>query len=374
METEPGFVNWRKRNTPLEKGEVREMAWQAVGHGADAVEYWQWRAALNGQEEYHGVLVGADGEPAPVYAEVAQVGKEFEQAGPALSGTAPKAEVALVNDFDSRWAIDFQRHTQEFNPVAEMVAFYRPLREGAQAVDVVSTDAPLAGYKLVVAPGLNVLPQATAAKLLRYVTEGGHLLLGPRSGMKNEDDGLQPEQQPGPLAAALGARVTQFYALGQPVPVMLGGVAGTASIWAETLATASPETRVLATYGVSNGWLDGQPAAVTRRLGKGSITYLGAMLDDATLGRLEADLLKESGVAPILPGTPSGVEVCVRRGRQDVYILLNHGAGAATIELPASINARSLLSGGAFAGALAGNALTLPPHGVAVLQAAPKSR
>jgi len=37
------------------------MAWQAIGHGADDVSYWQWRSALNGQEEIHGVLVGPDG-------------------------------------------------------------------------------------------------------------------------------------------------------------------------------------------------------------------------------------------------------------------------------------------------------------------------
>ena len=57
------------------------MAWQAIGHGSDAVEYWQWRSALNGQEQYHGVLVGADGNPVPVYDEVQQVGEEFDKAG-----------------------------------------------------------------------------------------------------------------------------------------------------------------------------------------------------------------------------------------------------------------------------------------------------
>ncbi|HEY0785233.1 MAG TPA: beta-galactosidase, partial [Acidobacteriaceae bacterium] len=89
METEPAFVNWRPVNTPLNKGETRDMAWQAVGHGADAVEYWQWRSALNGQEEYHGVLLGPDGEPVPVYDEVQQIGAEFELAGKALAGTEP---------------------------------------------------------------------------------------------------------------------------------------------------------------------------------------------------------------------------------------------------------------------------------------------
>ena len=63
METEPAFVNWRKTNTPLKKGQVIDMAWQAIGHGANAVEYWQWRSAPNGQEEYHGTLIGADGKP-----------------------------------------------------------------------------------------------------------------------------------------------------------------------------------------------------------------------------------------------------------------------------------------------------------------------
>ncbi|HEX3435466.1 MAG TPA: beta-galactosidase, partial [Pseudacidobacterium sp.] len=63
METQPAFVNWRHINAPVDRGQVRDMAWQAIGHGADAVEYWQWRSALNGQEEYHGTLVGADGTP-----------------------------------------------------------------------------------------------------------------------------------------------------------------------------------------------------------------------------------------------------------------------------------------------------------------------
>jgi len=119
METEPAFVNWRHINTPLEKGQVRDMAWQAIGHGSEAVEYWQWRSALNGQEEYHGVLVGADGTPVPVYDEVKQTGEEFEKAGKALEGTSPHSSVALINDYDSRWAINFQRHNIQFDPVVE---------------------------------------------------------------------------------------------------------------------------------------------------------------------------------------------------------------------------------------------------------------
>ncbi len=83
---------------------------------------------LNGQEEYHGTLVGADGTPVPLYDEVAQLGREFEKAGPALSGTEPHSEVALLHSYDSRWAVNWQRHNQAFDPIDALLSYYGPLR------------------------------------------------------------------------------------------------------------------------------------------------------------------------------------------------------------------------------------------------------
>jgi beta-galactosidase len=363
METEPAFVNWRDTNNPLEKGEVRDMAWQAIGHGSDAVEYWQWRSALNGQEQYHGVLVGADGKPVPVYDEVRQIGEEFEKAGPALAGTTPHSQVAVLNSYDSRWAINFQRHSHEFEPVTEMMAFYRPLREQTQAVDIISPDAPLDSYKLVVAPALNVLPQSTADHLIDYVKGGGHLILGPRSGMKDEYNALQPQRQPGPLADLLGARVEQFYALASEIPVEGELGSGKAKIWAEQLSTGAPDAKVLLTYGASNEWLDRQPAVVTRAVGKGSITYVGAWLDDNLLAALTRQALKESGVQAILPGIPEGVEVCSRSNRErQVLVLINHTKSAQTVKLPGAMT--DLLT----QGSPSRSTIDLPAFGVAVLE------
>ncbi len=367
METEPAFVNWRKTNNPLPKGQTRELAWQAVGHGADAVEYWQWRSALNGQEQYHGTLVGSDGKPVPVFAEVQQIGAEFEKAGKALSGTTPVANVALLHDFNSRWAIDFQRHAANFDPVEELVDFYRPLRAGAQGVDVVAPTADLNRYKLVVAPALNVLPQATADRLIAYVKQGGHLVLGPRSGMKNEYDALWPQRQPGPLEELLGGRVQEFYALDAPITTTsaAGAAEGKGAVWAEMLVSQQQATTVVAKYTTSPGsagWLDGQPAILTRRVGKGRVTYVGFWPDASTLEALTTGWLKDAGVAALLPGVPADVEVCVREGSgRRVFILINHGASTQHVALPAAMT--NLLEGAST------SSLELAPHGVAVLQA-----
>ncbi len=188
METQPGFVNWAATNRTLDRGVVREMAWQAIAHGADAILYWQWRSALNGQEQYHGTLVGADGTPMPVYSEIKQLGEELDHIGSALAGTTIHASVALLNSYDSQWAIDFQRHSSGFSYAQLMTDWYAAIKPLATNIDVVSPDAPLDAYKIVFAPALNILPEATAQHLRDYVQHGGTLVLGPRSGMKDIDD------------------------------------------------------------------------------------------------------------------------------------------------------------------------------------------
>jgi beta-galactosidase len=370
METQPGFVNWAQVNNALDKGEVRAMAWHDVGHGADAVSYWQWRSALNGQEEYHGTLVGADGTPAPLYTEVAQLGREFAKAAPALAGTSVHSEVAILHSYESRWAINWQRHNSEFDPVKELLSYYGPLREFAQSIDIVSPDAPLSHYKLVVAPALNVISAETAQKLIAYVRGGGHLVLGDRSGMKDADNGLWPQRQPGLLADLLGGRVEQFYALDSPVEVMadFGPSTSTttkqhASLWAEQLSVKAPDTEVLLRYGKSNGWLDGQPAAITRRVGAGRITYIGASLDSNAMASAANWMIKTSGVTRALGPVPAGIDVYPRSGAGKViYILVNFGKAAATVDLPAEMT--DILHDGAV------KHLTLQPYDVAVLQAA----
>ncbi|GGA61958.1 beta-galactosidase [Edaphobacter acidisoli] len=366
METQPGFVNWAPVNTPLDKGEVRAMAWHNIGHGADAVEYWQWRSALNGQEELHGTLVGADGTPVPVYSEAQQLGAEFAKAGPVLAGTSVHSEVAILHSYDSRWAINWQRHNKNFDPVTQIVSYYKPLREVAQSVDIVQPTVDLSQYKLVVAPGLEVITEAAAKNLIAYVQNGGHLVLGQRTGMKNDDNGLWPQREPGPLAELLGGRVDQFYAIddkpGDTVPVTGTWGDTTAKIWAEQLSVSSPDTKVLMRYGKSNGWLDGQPAAITRQVGKGSITYIGAWMDDAAMLNAAKWMVETSGVTPAFGPVPDGVDVYPREGEgKKVFILVNFNKDPQTVTLPSTMHA--VLSG------KDESSITLDQYGVAVLEA-----
>ena len=335
METQPGRVDWVPINRALDPGGVRELAWQAVAHGADAVLYWQWRSARNGQETYFGTLLGQDGTPAPIYDEIARLSGEMVRAAPLLGGTTPASDVAMIFSYDSRWAIDIQRHHREFDPIKAFVDHYRPIRVQAQGVDVVSPQADIARYPLVVAPTLNVVTAEQAAHLERYVRGGGHLVLGPRSGMKDGDNALWPRRQPGPLADLLGGEVEQYYALDQEIGITGRYGDGKVAIWAEALEPLAKDVEVLATYTDPGGWLDGKPAVISRAVGKGRITYVGAWLGEEAMARLAADLLAQEKIEPVVPQAHPDLEIGVREGNgKRVLIAINHGDTAHPLRLP----------------------------------------
>jgi beta-galactosidase len=178
--------------------------------------------------------------------------------------------------------------------------------------------------------------------------------------MKDEDNGLQPQRQPGPLTDLLGGRVEQYYALIDPVAIEGKFGSGQGKLWAELLSANDRDTEVLATYGKSNGWLDGQPAAITRKVRKGRITYIGAWLDGSTMPAAAKWMADVSGVKPALGAVPDGVEVYPRYGdHRAVYILVNLSKAEQTVSLPAAMN--DVLEGGSK------QSLKLPVYGVAVL-------
>lgn len=376
METQISFVNWGSINAALPPGVVRDMAWQAVGHGADAVLYWQWRSALNGQEQYVGPVLGPDGLPNPAYNELQQIGAEFAHLSPLLAGTSPHGRIAILQSYNSHWAIDFQRHSVLFHYDGAVMDVYRAASPIAQGIDIVSPFADLSRYPVVFAPALNLISDSLAQHLLAYVHAGGHLVLGPRSGMKNTFDALQQERQPGSLAAALGAHVEQFYALypKDPPPTVQGDLgSGHVSIWAEVLKPDSSATKILLRYGPdprgSDGWLAGHPAAVEHAYGKGTLTYIGAMLDPPLMHTVVANILAHDGIKPIFPGLPADVELMQRSapGKPPVSILVNYTDAVQSVTLPEPMRDHLEERGSA-----EGRMLQLRPRGVAVLTPVPK--
>lgn len=361
METQPGNVNWSPLNNMLNKGEARAMAWHAVAHGADAVLYWQWRSALGGQEQYHGTLIDQSGQPRPFYKEAQSLAHDFAATSTLLVNTVPIADVAMLNSYDNRWSIHAQRHHHDFDYVAHFNHYYRPLAVRNISMDILSEDAPLDGYKLVIAPTLLILNETRAAQLINFVENGGHLVLTVRTGMKDDCNALLPIRQPGMLAEIAGVEVEDYYALLDPAPVTGEGVSGESRLWAECLKIRDEAgTKIIARYGKSNGWLDGQVAVTSHSYGKGYVYYVGAYLDESSQQKMLDRIVQSAGVQPLME-TPTGVEARKRVNAQggEVLIIINHERTDKQVNLP--WQAHEHLSGRDV------RELLLEPYGVAIV-------
>jgi beta-galactosidase len=336
METQVGHTNHLPVNNDLNRGEARAMAWHAVAHGADALLYWQWRMAPGGQEQYWGTIVDQAGRARPYLEEVSEIGRDFAAVGELLTDTEPVADIAILNSYDDRWAINIHRHHEDFDYVAHLLHYYRPLAERNIAAEIISTDAPLDGYKVVIAPAHHLLTEERVARLLAFVEQGGHLVLTLRSGVKDDANALLPSRPPGPLADAAGVEVEDYYALAEPVPVLGDRFTGTSSIWAERLNVRDvPGTEIIARFGPSNGWLDGHPAITAHPWGNGKVYFIGAWLDENSQRALLDRIAYDAGIEPIMQ-TPGGVEARQRvNGQgQEVLIVVNHERAPRVVTLP----------------------------------------
>jgi beta-galactosidase len=360
-ETQPGNVNWREINVSLNKGEASAMAWHAIGHGADAVVYWQWRSALGGQEQYHGTLVDPSGQPRPFYEEAQSLGRQIQSVSDLLAGSKVHAKVAILNSYDSRWSIEFERHHKDFGYVAHLNHYYRPLAVRNIGVDILAADEPLDGQRLVIAPALVILTERRVQNLARFVEEGGHLVLTVRTGMKDEFNALLPSRQPGALASLAGVEVEDYYALDEGVPVEGEWLKGSANLWAERLKILDQENVTpIAFYGKSNGWLDGQVAVAVHPYGKGMVYMVGAYLDAEAQQTFMEHVLQMAGLEGMQ--SPQDVEICTRidpAGRT-ILIVINHARADRTLTLPYPVREQ-------FSGQKVANELKLPAYGVAVL-------
>lgn len=334
MEQAPSAVNWRATNVPKAPGVHRLHSLQAVARGADGIMQFQWRQSRAGAESFHSGMVPHGGEDTRVFRETVAIGAELASLAD-VCGTRCAAEVAIVVDWDSWWALEQDARPADLDYVAELRAWYRALWRRGVLVDLVAPDADLDAYRVVVAPATFVLAAEAGANLARVVARGGQLVVGYQTGIVDEHLHVHLGGYLGGLRDVLGVAVEELAPVaagtvsGTPAePVRLDGLgAGAAGRWAELVRVRDAE--VLATYvarGPHGGLLDGQPAITRRRSGAGAGWYVSAL--PADLGAVVDAVLADAGIAAA--ELPEGVEV-VRRG--DRTFVLNHSGRQARVEL-----------------------------------------
>ncbi|GAA4611547.1 beta-galactosidase [Actinoallomurus liliacearum] len=363
MEQAPSGVSWRPVNVPKTPALQRLWSLQTVARGADGVLHFQWRASRAGAEKFHSALLPHRGVASPRWAGTVGLGRELARLGE-VAGSRLIADVAIALDWDSWWALELDEHPSSRLRLRELTAsWYAPAHARNVTVDFVPPGAPLDGYRVVLAPNLYLVTEATARWLTAYVERGGRLVCGCFSGVADEHDHIHDGGCPGPLRDLLGVAVEEFWPIadGDATEVAAGDRVLTATLWSEWLTATTAE--VVGAYAA--GPLTGRPAITRNDHGAGRAWYVGCHLGE-DVGVLLDAVFADAGVRPVL-AVPDGVEVTRRDGPDASYLfLLNHGGADTDVPVPDGVE---LLTGTAVRGTL-----RLPALGAAVLKTASPQR
>uniref|UniRef100_Q01YA8 Beta-galactosidase n=1 Tax=Solibacter usitatus (strain Ellin6076) TaxID=234267 RepID=Q01YA8_SOLUE len=296
MELQPGQVNWGAINPWPQPGAIHMWIMRAFAAGARIVCTYRYRQPLFGNEQYHKGLVETDGvTPSPGGREYSRAMADILKLRPSYRPDAKepaayaKRRTAFLINFDNRWDIENHKQTTRWDTHAHWLKYYRALKSMMAPVDVVTEDRDLAAYPFVVAPAYQLVDQALIAKWTAYAGNGGHLILTARTGQKDRRGHFPETLWAEQIYRLIGARLPIYDLLPGNLEgtVTAEGVRYSWGSWADILEP-EPGTTSLATY--SDQFYAGRSAAVTHKLGKGSVTYIGV---DTEKGDLEMALLRK---------------------------------------------------------------------------------
>jgi beta-galactosidase len=365
MEHSPSSTNWLDTMTLMRPNILRLQAVQALAHGADGIQYFQWRQGLGGSEHSHGaVMTHIDRTDTRVYQEVKATGSLLEKLDD-LCGAATESKVAVIYDWQNKWCIDaqFSRRAPKLDYHRTVQQHHKALSNAGYNVDVISSSSPLDQYKLVVAPILAMLLDGQAETLANHVKDGGTLLLTYHSAWFDEHGLNFHGGYPHPLCDALGIyseEVDELYP-NQTNHIQLStGEKFETGLLCERIHAES--ATVLATYGEQ--FYAGEPAITVNQYGSGKAYFVAAKLKDDFHAAFLPNLAKQAGVTRIADVTqPCGVRTQRRKtDTHDFLFLLNYTpqAQSLTCHETGFTNAET--------GDSATAEITLPPHGSLILR------
>jgi beta-galactosidase len=345
MEHSPSAVNWQARNVAKTPGQMLRNSLAHVARGSDAVCFFQWRASRAGAEKFHSAFVPHAGTDSRVWREVLELGSVLAAIGE-VAGTTVRGDVAMVVDWDARWAAELDSHpTRDLTYLDRHLALYRALWDLGVTVDMARPDDDLDGYRLVLVPTLYLTTDSGAANIRGYAESGGTVLVTYWSGIVDQHDHVRLGGYPGAFREMLGITTEEFYPLRESETVRLAGGpldGATADVWTELLTAGDAE--VVSSY--DDGPLPGVPALTRNAVGDGTAWYLATRPDADGTAALVRHLCAETGIGV---HDLAGLEIVRRQGETTSYLFaLNHTGSS--VDVP--VRGVDLLTGARCTGSL----------------------
>ena len=364
MESTPSLVNWQPVNKLKRPGMHILSSIQAVAHGSDSVQYFQWRKGRGAFEKFQGAVVDHCGhEHTRVFREVTQLGELLEKLAP-VAGSSVEPDVAIIYDWNNRWAIDALQGLNRNRRYAETcIQHYQSLWKQGIPCDIIDMEQSFDSYRLVVAPMLYMLKPGVAQKFRTFVEQGGTLVLTYLTGYVNQNDlcflGGFPGDGMQELCGVWAEEIDSLFPTDRNSLETADG-SFTVTDYCERIHPMEG-CQVVGQYG--SDFYAGEPALTCNKIGKGSCWYMACRTGQDFLDGFYDRLAEELSLKPQWFGPlPEGISVQPRGAEGHTWLfVMNFSEEEKSLTLNQAMT-------DAVTGEHAAGTLTLTPYEVRVLR------
>jgi len=359
MESSPSAVNWQGASKKKRKGMHVLSSLQAVAHGSDSVQYFQWRQSRGGAEKFHDAVVTHIGSSdTRIFTEVAQVGSILNKIN-SVAGNITVSKAAVVYDFQNNWALDNAQlpRSIEKNYKEECIAQYEAFWKAGIPCDIIGCEfSDFERYKLIIFPMLYMFREDTAEKIRSFVQRGGIAVATYLTGFVNESDLCYRGGTPGGLTDVFGLAVeeTDTIADYEKFEFRINGKDWKISHYLDHIRLQGAKVLGELTSG------EKFPVVTENKYGEGTAFYVCARTEQAFIDFFYRSLCDKNGIVPSVPWEiPAGVSV---QKRGDVIFVMNFNSCETVISLKGSVY-NDMLDGSAVR-----DKILLQPYGIAILK------
>lgn len=295
MELQPGQINWGTWNSIPLPGAVRMWIWHCFALGDKFVCTYRFRQPLYGQEQFHKGIMEPDGIT------LSSGGKEFVNTIKEIESLKPIKEeepkeiserrTAFLWKHDNLFSIEHTELRGDWNIWMPFLGIYKKLKTMGIPIDFIEEkdEFDINRNPFMVVSCYEMIDRTISEKLQAYVEEGGNLIITYRTGLKDNNSHLWEDLQQKPILSLIGATIMGYDQLPDYVTghVKFEGKEYEWNKWGD-LINPFKDTKTWVEY--SDQFYKGTPAVTYRKLGKGSVCYIGTLSKNF---ELEKEILRK---------------------------------------------------------------------------------
>jgi beta-galactosidase len=218
---------------------------------------------------------------------------------------------------------------------AEVSTFYGGMKFLKRNLDLIPLSAELALYKIIAAPNIRLIDDASVERLKSFVAAGGTLLLNYRAATQNMDNSMRRTLAPGPFAEIAGVKSTaildlfEYNSQNGNLDAKLQDALGIQFNGSDAVFKPRTAIETLSLHGAETlatvrggGPMESSPVITRNRHGKGWVIYVGCdSTDDSFYEAVARAAGAAAGLSPLIDA-PNGVEVTSRQDATTTYYFL----------------------------------------------------